>query len=113
MRSNEERTGFKRSQVAHLVKLIDYQEDAVVSRTIIDNESGTVTLFAFDKGQGLSEHTTPYDALIFVLDGEVNVTISGKNFHLQQGEMIVMPSNEPHALKALTKFKMMLIMIQT
>jgi len=113
MRSNEERTGFKRSQVSHLVKLIDYQEDAVVSRAIIDNESGTVTLFAFDKSQGLSEHTTPYDALIFVLDGEVNVTISGKNFHLRQGEMIVMPSNEPHALKALTKFKMVLIMIQT
>ena len=113
LKNNEQRTGFKRSQVAYLVNLIDYQEDAIVSRTIIDNESGTVTLFSFDKGQGLSEHTTPYEALMYLIDGEVSVTLSGKTYHLQQGEMIVMPPNEPHALKALSRFKMLLILIHS
>lgn len=112
MRSNEERTGFAKSKVARLLNLIDYQEDAVVSRTLIDNESGTVTLFSFDKGQGLSEHSAPYHALVHIIDGEMTITISGEIFHLQRGEMIIMPSNEPHALKALSRFKMLLTMIR-
>ena len=99
-------------QVIGLADLADYQEDSVVSRTIIEKETGTVTLFAFGKGQGLSEHTAPFDALVHVLDGEVEIVISGKPFHLKAGEMIIMPADEPHALKAVTKFKMLLTMIR-
>lgn len=93
--------------------LIDYQEDAVVSRTVIKRKAGTVTLFAFDKGQGLSEHTAPFDALVYLFDGEAQVVISGKPFHLKEGEMITMPANEPHALRATRRFKMLLIMIKS
>ncbi len=93
--------------------LIAYQGGAVVSRTIVFQKSGTITLFAFDTGEGLSEHTAPFDAVVQVLDGEVEITISGVMSHLVQGQMIIMPANQPHALKALTKFKMMLTMIHT
>jgi quercetin dioxygenase-like cupin family protein len=96
-----------------LVDLIAYQEGSVVSRTIVDKETGTVTLFAFDEGQGLSEHTTPFDALVYDLEGEVTVTISGKKFPLKKGEMIIMPANKPHALKATKRFKMLLTMIKS
>lgn len=96
-----------------LKELLAYQEEAVVSRTVIDKEAGTVTIFAFDKGQGLSEHTAPYDALVIVVDGEVEIKISGESFHLREGEMIIMPANLPHALKAMTKFKMVLVMIRS
>ncbi|MCK5592590.1 cupin domain-containing protein [Candidatus Bathyarchaeota archaeon] len=96
-----------------LVDLVDYQDGAVVSRTIVDKTTGTVTLFAFDKGQGLNEHTTPYDALVCLIDGEAEIVISGKTFHLKDGEMILMPANEPHALKAIRKFKMILTMIKS
>jgi quercetin dioxygenase-like cupin family protein len=75
----------------------------VVSRTIIDKKAGTVTLFAFDESQGLSEHTASYDALVYILDGEANVTISGKHIRLKKGEITIMPANEPHALKAVTR----------
>jgi quercetin dioxygenase-like cupin family protein len=92
--------------------LLKYQEGSVVSRTVIDKPNGTVTVFAFDKGQALSEHTAPYDAIVHVLDGEVEVKISGKANVVRPGEMIVMPANDPHALKALTPFKMMLIMVK-
>ncbi len=109
MERNEELVG----QVTELVGLVDYQEGSVVSRTIVTRETGTVTLFAFDKGQGLSEHTTPYDALIHVLDGEVEVTISGNSSSVKTGEIIIMPANEPHALKAVDRFKMLLIMIKS
>jgi quercetin dioxygenase-like cupin family protein len=95
-----------------LADLIEYQDGAVVSRTIIDKKVGTITLFAFDKGQGLSEHTTPYDAMVQIVDGEVEITISGKAFNLREGEMIIMPANEPHALKAVKKLKMILTMIK-
>ena len=95
-----------------LVDLIGYQEGSVVSRTIIDKDEGTVTLFAFDEGQGLSEHTAPFDALVQNLEGEVEITISGKKFPLKKGEMIIMPANEPHALKATKRFKMLLTMIK-
>jgi quercetin dioxygenase-like cupin family protein len=96
-----------------LVDLIGYQEGAVVSRTVIDKETGTVTLFAFDEGQGLSEHTAPFDAMVYNLEGEVEITISGKKFILKKGEMIIMPANEPHALKATKQFKMLLTMIKS
>ncbi len=96
-----------------LVDMVDYQNESIVSKTIIEKETGTVTLFAFDKGQGLSEHTAPFDALVEVLDGEVEITISGKPFSLKQGEVIKMPASEPHALKALTPFKMLLTMIKS
>lgn len=93
--------------------LLDYQEGSVVSRTIIDKKTGTVTLFAFDEGQGLSEHTAPFDALVHLIDGEAEITISGKPLRIKKGEMLIMPANDPHALKAVKKFKMILIMIRS
>ena len=96
-----------------LIDLVNYQEKSVVSRTLIDKKTGTVTLFAFDEGQGLSEHTAPFDALVYLLDGEAEITISGKSHHVKEGEIIIMPANEPHALKAIKKFKMMLTMIRS
>ena len=92
--------------------LVAYQDGAVVSRTLINKGVGTVTVFSFDKGQGLSEHTAPYDAMVEVLDGEVEVTISGQTQMLKAGEMIIMPANQPHALHGVQAFKMMLIMIR-
>ncbi|UCH70037.1 MAG: cupin domain-containing protein [Candidatus Bathyarchaeota archaeon] len=96
-----------------LTDLVNYQKGSVVSRTIIDKTAGTVTLFAFDQRQGLSEHTAPFDALVYLLDGAVEITISGKVHRLKEGEMIMLPANHPHALKALSKFKMLLIMIRS
>lgn len=96
-----------------LVALVNYQQGAVVSKTIIDKDTGTVTLFAFAMGQGLSEHTAPFDALVQVLDGEVEIKISGTPFHLKQGEIIIIPAHEPHALKAVSDFKMLLTMIRS
>ncbi len=93
-------------------QLIDYQSGSVVSKTILKSKTGTVTLFAFDRGEGLSEHTAPFDALVFLLDGKAEVTISGKSHNLNSGEMIILPANEPHALKAKVRFKMMLVMIR-
>lgn len=100
-------------QVTRLVDLADYQKNSIVSQTIIDKKTGTVTFFAFDEGQGLSEHTAPFDALVYLLDGEAEVIISGKPFRLKGGEMVIMPANDPHALKAITRFKMILIMIRS
>jgi len=96
-----------------IIDLLDYQERVVVSRTLIEKETGMVTLFAFDRGQGLSEHTTPFDAMVCILDDKAEITISGNPNILEQGDMIIMPANEPHALKAVAKFKMMLIMIRS
>ena len=96
-----------------LVDLVDYHEASVVSKTLIKRETGTITLFAFDKGQGLSEHTAPFDAVVCVLDGVAEITISGNLIAVRQGEMLVMPANEPHALKAVERFKMMLTMIRS
>jgi quercetin dioxygenase-like cupin family protein len=101
-----------KSQVLHMADLASYQDGAVVSRQITKEDAGNVTLFAFDEGQELSEHTAPFDALVYVLDGEVDVRISGQPFHLKHGDAIVMPANEPHALKAATRFKMLLTMIR-
>jgi quercetin dioxygenase-like cupin family protein len=100
------------AEASSLSGLINYQEGSVVSRTIVDKKAGTVTLFAFDEKQGLSEHTAPYDALVYIVDGEAEVIIAGKPIKLKQGEMTIMPANKTHALTALTKFKMLLIMVR-
>ena len=113
MKDNEKTRSLDSSRVEHLTDLVDYQQGSIVSRTIIDRKTGTVTLFAFDEGQGLSEHTTSYDALVYVIDGEAKITISGEMFSLGKGEMIVMPANKPHAISVTKRFKMMLIMIRS
>ncbi len=100
-------------QAAEMINLVEYQPDSVVSKTIIDKPTGTLTLFAFDKGQGLSEHTTPFDAMVYIFDGEAEVIISGKPLTVKQGEVVIMPANQPHALKAPQRFKMMLVMIKS
>jgi quercetin dioxygenase-like cupin family protein len=100
-------------KATNLMGLIEYQEASVVSRTIIDKKTGTATLFAFDEKQCLSEHTAPYDALVYVIDGEAEVVISGKPVRVKQGEMTILPANKPHALTAVTRFKMLLIMIRS
>jgi quercetin dioxygenase-like cupin family protein len=96
----------------NLSSLLDYQGSSVVSREILKKNTGTVTLFAFDKGEGLSEHTAPFDALAYIADGSAKIHIAGKPSILKKGDMIIMPANKPHALKAITKFKMLLIMIR-
>jgi quercetin dioxygenase-like cupin family protein len=101
------------AEATNLADLIQYQTGSVVSRTLIDKPAGTITLFAFDKDQGLSEHTAPYDALVHIIEGEAEVTISGNPLRLKQGEVTIMPANEPHALTAATKFKMLLTMIRS
>jgi len=95
-----------------LPQLIDFQQGSVVSRTLIDRDAGTVTLFAFSEGEGLSEHTAPYDALVQILEGEAEITISDQEYELAAGESIIMPANEPHALRATSDFKMLLTMIK-
>ena len=92
--------------------LIEYQKDSIVSKLLINKDVGSVTLFAFDKGQKLSEHTAPFDALVQVLDGKTEVSISGKKYSLKQGDFIIMPANKSHAIYAVEKFKMMLTMIK-
>ena len=99
-------------QTINLKDFSDYQPGAVVSREILSKDAGTLTLFAFDKGQGLSEHTAPFDATVIGIDGEAEIRISGKPLVLKEGEMIIMPANKPHSLKAVDKFKMLLIMIR-
>jgi quercetin dioxygenase-like cupin family protein len=101
------------SEIQKLNEMVSYQEGTIVSKLIVNKDVGTVTLFAFDKDQSLSEHTAPFDALLQVFDGEVDVVISGNKYHLNAGEMILMPANVPHAVKASEKFKMMLIMIKS
>jgi quercetin dioxygenase-like cupin family protein len=100
-------------QAIRLVDLADYQEGSVVSRTVVDKKAGTVTFFAFAEGQGLSEHTAPFDALVYLVEGEAEIVISGKPIHLKGGEMVIMPANQPHALKATKDFKMILTMIRS
>ena len=100
------------SEIMKLPALADYQAGAIVSRQIIKGEGGNVTLFAFDEGQELSEHSTPFHALVQVLDGEAEIRISGKPFVLKAGESILMPADHPHALKASKKFKMLLTMLK-
>jgi len=101
------------AEVVRLGELINYQTGAVVSRTLVKRPSGTITAFAFDEGQGLSEHTAAFDALVQVIEGKAEITIAGKPFTLQSGEAILLPANQPHALTALTRFKMLLTMIRS
>lgn len=99
-------------EVGSLISLVDYQDAAVVSKEIIKKERGTVTLFAFDQGQGLSEHTASFDALVYIFDGKAEIFIAGRQYSLKAGETIIMPANKPHSLKAIERFKMLLIMIK-
>ncbi|NOZ63796.1 MAG: cupin domain-containing protein [Caldiserica bacterium] len=101
------------AKVKRLADIVDYQEGAIVSATLIEKEVGSVTVFAFDQGQGLSEHTAPFDAMVYIMDGKAEIRISGQPNLLEKGDMIIMPANEPHALKATEKFKMLLIMIKS
>jgi quercetin dioxygenase-like cupin family protein len=100
-------------QTLSLAGLLQYQAGAVVSRTLLDKKAGTITLFAFDKGEGLSEHTAPFDATVQVLEGEAEIKISGEAHRVKAGELIIMPANQPHALRAVEKFKMLLVMIRS
>ena len=115
MAESEKRSAARKlvGKAARLTDLVQYQDGAVVSKEVINKKTGTVTLFAFDEGQGLSEHTAPFDALVYIFDGEVDINISGKTLHLKGGEMVIMPANQPHALEAATKFKMLLTMIRS
>ena len=101
------------AEVVGLAELVNYQEGAVVSRTLLNRGTGTVTLFSFDEGQGLSEHTAPFDALAHLLEGKAEIVVSGKPLVTNAGEAVLMPANQPHSLKALTKFKMLLTMIRS
>jgi quercetin dioxygenase-like cupin family protein len=101
------------SRAYPLNEMVEYQKGSVVSRTILDKETGTVTIFSFAEGQGLSEHTAPFDAMVYILDGDAQITISGKPFLVGRGEMIIMPARHPHALKAVHPFKMMLVMLKS
>jgi len=101
-----------RPKVEKLEDMVDYREGSVVSRTLIKKDKGTVTLFAFDENGALSEHTAPFDALLLIVDGEAEVTIDKTNYTMKSGENIILPANRPHAVKALTSFKMLLTMIR-
>jgi len=105
--------GIASSQVMKLAELISYQTGAIVSREIVKGHTGNITIFSFDEGQSLSEHKTPFDALVQVLDGEVEISIEGKPYHVESGEIILMPAQKLHALKALKRFKMILSMLRS
>lgn len=110
--SEQDQSAVKAAEVKQLVDLLQYQDSSIVSRVLLKNKGGTVTLFAFDAGEGLSEHTAPFDALVVVTDGDAQVEIAGESFRVRQGETIILPAHRPHAVKATTKFKMLLIMIR-
>lgn len=101
------------SEIFNIDTLIDYQEKSVVSTEIVKKETGTITLFAFDEGEGLSEHSAPFDAMVQVIDGTLKLTIAKEEYTLNKGDIIIMPANVPHALHAETKFKMFLTMIKS
>lgn len=108
----EEQIRTTNDEVKPLTELLHYQESSIVSRVLLKNNGGTVTLFAFDQGEGLSEHTAPFEALVYVVDGEAEVEIAGKAYSVSRGETINLPANIPHAVKAATRFKMLLTMIR-
>jgi quercetin dioxygenase-like cupin family protein len=112
--SHEPQTEYNKllAKTADIADLVKYQTGAVVSRTLIKKQTGTVTLFAFEAGQELSEHTAPFDAMVHVIDGQAEITISGKPLRVSAGQMVIMPANKPHAVKAIERFKMLLIMIR-
>ena len=101
------------AEVVRLMDLVNCQEGAVVSRTLVNRATGTVTLFAFDEGQGLSEHTAPFDAVAHLLEGEAEISVAAKPLRAAAGEAVLMPANQPHSLKALSRFKMLLTMIRS
>ena len=107
-----EKKGVATGEKLNLANLAGYQEGAVVSRTVVDKPVGTITAFAFDSGEGLSEHTAPYDAFVQVLDGEAEINIEGRVQTVTAGEIVVMPANKPHSLRAVKRFKMLLVMIR-
>lgn len=108
----KEKKSLLEGKILQPADLVDYARGSIVSKTLIDRKSGTLTLFAFDRGQGLSEHVAPYDAVVEILDGEAEITIAGRPLKAKSGDMVIMPANIPHALKAEQKFKMLLIMIR-
>jgi quercetin dioxygenase-like cupin family protein len=110
--NDQDQNVVKPAEVKQLVELLQYQDGSIVSRVLLKNKGGTVTLFAFDVGEGLSEHTAPFDALVVVTDGEADIEIAGESFRVKQGETIILPANRPHAVKAANRFKMLLIMIR-
>ena len=101
-----------KEKVLDTINLAQYQDGAVVSKTLLDRETGTITVFAFTKGERLSEHTAPFDAFVYILDGKANIYIDGKEYLVDKGESIIMPKDLSHSLKAIEKFKMMLVMIK-
>ena len=101
-----------KSKILSFNDLIEYNDDAIVSKIIVNSEKGSITIFAFDEGQGLSEHTAPFDATVQIIEGEAEIIISEESFKLSMGNMIIMPANKPHAVKSITKFKMILTMIK-
>jgi quercetin dioxygenase-like cupin family protein len=112
-KSNGAGGGLPPAKKAHLGSLVTYQDGSVVSRTLIEDKAGTVTLFAFDAGQALSEHTAPYDALLHLLEGEAIVTVAGTESRLEAGEAILLPAGKPHAVRASRRFKMLLTMVRS
>jgi quercetin dioxygenase-like cupin family protein len=110
---SDKKAGALVANPANLSGLAQYQEGAVVSREVIKQKTGTVSVFAFDEGQGLSEHTAPFDAMVMILDGEAEIIIDGATHYVKQGEAVIMPANKPHALNAVKRFKMLLIMIKS
>jgi len=110
--SDKEQTQTSSAEVKPLGELLQYQDGSIVSRVLLKNKGGTVTLFAFDRGEGLSEHTAPFEALVLVVDGEAEVEIAGKLYSVRQGETITLPASIPHAVRAATRFKMLLTMIR-
>ena len=111
-KNDNEGKGINVSQILQLAQVGEYQKNSVVSKKIIKKESGNITFFAFDKNEGLSEHSAPFDAIVYIVEGEAEIVISGKSYLLKEGEMIIMPANKPHAVKAKKQFKMLLIMIK-
>lgn len=107
------KTEVKAAEPVSLAGLVNYQEGSIVSRVLIGRDTGTITLFAFDEGQGLSEHTAPFDALVQMLEGEMEISIDGKPLHVKDGHLLLMPANHPHALRATVKSKMLLTMIRS
>lgn len=110
--SDEDQDIVRHAEVKQLADLLQYQDGSIVSHMLLKNKGGTVTLFAFDVGEGLSEHTAPFDALVMVTDGETEIEIAGESFRVKQGDTIILPANLPHAVKATTRFKMLLTMIR-
>ncbi|MFC2137824.1 cupin domain-containing protein [Bacteroidota bacterium] len=104
---------FNKAEIFQLIDTIKYSNEAIVSKTVLNKETGTVTLFAFDKGQGLSEHTAPFDAMVSIIEGKGRIIINNEKYDLNKGESIIMPANIPHAVEAIDKFKMLLVMIKS